>query len=99
MPDQGVRAEPAPGRDACAITTRLLVVFPRPEAEAAAVAVAEMAAIAAFIGRAAPLVGRILRVAAADLPIARLPQSEDHEPGAGENRGAIRQMHSAELLA
>src|SRR5687768_2617659 len=77
----------------------LLVRLAGTEAEADAVAVAEVAAVDPLIGDTAALVGRIMGVAAANLPADRLPQAIDHEPGAGQDRGAVRQMHGAQHLA
>src|SRR4051812_11217224 len=77
----------------------LLVSLAGPEAETDAVAVAEMAAVDAFIGHTAAAVGGILGIAAADLPAVHFPQPINDETRAGQNGGAVRQMHSAQLLA
>src|SRR4051812_34409214 len=77
----------------------LLVGLGGPEAETGAAAVAEMAAVAAFIGHTAAAVGGILGIAAADLPAVHFPQPINDETRAGQNGGAVRQMHSAQLLA
>src|SRR5690349_12709229 len=77
----------------------LLVVLAGAEAEADAVAIAEMAAIDPLVGHAAALVGAVMGAAAADLSAVHFPQSVDHQPGTREDRGAVRQMHGAERLA
>src|SRR5688572_96558 len=77
----------------------LLVRLAGAEAEADAVTVAEMAAVHPLISDTAALVGRIMGIAAADLPADRLPQAVDHQPGAGQDRGAVGQMHGAQHLA
>src|SRR5205085_7460465 len=79
--------------------TRLLVALARPEAEADAVAVAEVAAVDPLVSHAAALVGSVVLIAPADLARIGLPQAVNHEARAREDRGAVRQMHGAERLA
>src|SRR5204863_3717704 len=82
-----------------AAQTRLLVALARPEAEADAVAVAEVAAIDPLVGHAAALVGGIVLIAAADLARVGLPQAVNHETRARQDRRAVGQMHRAQRLA
>src|SRR3954447_1581522 len=77
----------------------LLVVLARPEAEADPIAVAVMAAIDPLVGHAPALISRIVLIAAADLPGVRFPQPVNHQTGAGQDRGAVGQVHGAERLA
>src|SRR4051794_6339867 len=77
----------------------LLLVLAGPEAEADAVAVTEMAAVDPLVGHAAPLVGRIVGIAPADLASVRFPDAVHHKPGAREDRSPIRQVHGAKRLA
>src|SRR5436853_4467557 len=85
-------------REGRANETRLLVALTRPEAEADPVAVAEMAAVDPLIGHAAALVGRVVSIAAADLSAVGLPQPINDQPGAGQDRRAIGEMHRAQRL-
>src|SRR3954465_10892120 len=77
----------------------LLLVLAGPETEADAVAVAVVAAIDPLVGHAAPLVGRVVGIAPADLASVRFPDAVHHKPGAREDRGPLRQGRGAERLA
>src|SRR3954465_15600380 len=77
----------------------LLLVLAGPETEADAVAVAVVAAVDPLVGHAAPLVRRIGGIWPAGLAPAPFPDAVHHEPGAGQDRGPIRQVHGAERLA
>src|SRR3954469_20235409 len=77
----------------------LLLFLAGPEAEADSIAIAVVAAVDPLVGHAATLVGRVVRIAPADLASVRFPDAVHHKPGAREDRGPIRQVHGAERLA